>query len=231
MLNQKMLVAIGEHRFEIEHKTMMGNLNQFWAVGNAFRIKNGKTPKHLENWLRSQETAEFVEALERDLKSVDSTDLEKPLKNKAGLVPTVKSTLIKSKRGQGGGTWAHLYILLDAATHLDADFKVMVYKSFVEGNILKNRDDAGNNYLPMNRAICKILDKSGEDARPYIIEIAKLLADKIGVSKPATGENRWNYANAEQLQARSTIEQKMTDLVNLGLVKNYNHFKELLSKV
>jgi hypothetical protein len=107
----------------------------------------------------------------------------------------------------------------------------MVYKSFVEGNILKNRDDAGNNYLPMNRAICKILDKSGEDARPYIIEIAKLLADKIGVSKPATGENRWNYANAEQLQARSEIEQKMTDFVNLGLVKDYNHFKELLSKV
>jgi hypothetical protein len=83
----------------------------------------------------------------------------------------------------------------------------------------------------MNRAICKILDKSGEDARPYIIEIAKRLADKIGVSKPATGENRWNYANAEQLQARSTIEQKMTDLVNLGLVKDYNHFKELLNKV
>ncbi len=227
-----MMVQIGDHRFAIEHKTMIGSLNQFWDIGNAYRIKKGLTPKHLDNWLRSQETVEFVQALERDLKCVNLTDLEIPLKkNKIGKTIGFKSPLIKTKRGQGGGTWAHLYILLDAATHLDADFKVMVYKSFVEGNILKNRDDAGNNYLPMNRAICKILDKSGEDARPYIIEIAKILADKIGVLKPATGDNRWNYANAEQLQARSTIEQKMTDFVNLGLVKDYSHFKELLEKV
>ena len=32
-------------------------------------------------------------------------------------------SVIKSKRGKGGRTWVHLYIMLDLATQLDSDFK------------------------------------------------------------------------------------------------------------
>ena len=43
MQNQTLTVAIGNHRFEIEHQTMMGNLNEFWDCGNAYRTQKGLT--------------------------------------------------------------------------------------------------------------------------------------------------------------------------------------------
>ena len=39
--NQTMTVTIGHNVFNIDHKTMMGNLNQFWDCGNAYRIEKG----------------------------------------------------------------------------------------------------------------------------------------------------------------------------------------------
>ena len=79
MQNQTLTVAIGNHRFEIEHQTMMGNLNEFWDCGNAYRTQKGLPPKLLANWLRSADTAEYVAAVERELfdsKSVIITELE-----------------------------------------------------------------------------------------------------------------------------------------------------------
>ena len=78
MQNQTLTVAIGNHRFEIEHQTMMGNLNEFWDCGNAYRTQKGLPPKLLANWLRSVDTAEYVAVVEKDLfgfKSVVTTQL------------------------------------------------------------------------------------------------------------------------------------------------------------
>ncbi len=44
-----------------------------------------------------------------------------------------KFSVIQSKRGKGGGTWGHLYIMLDLATQLDSDFKVLVFETFIKG--------------------------------------------------------------------------------------------------
>ena len=62
-----------EREKDIDHKTMMGNLNQFWDCGNAYRIEKGLPAKHLDNWMRSPEVAEYVAVLEREFKCVDST--------------------------------------------------------------------------------------------------------------------------------------------------------------
>ena len=51
----------------------VGNLNQFWDCGNAYRIEKGLPAKHLDNWMRSPEVAEYVAVLEREFKCVDST--------------------------------------------------------------------------------------------------------------------------------------------------------------
>ena len=71
--NQTMTVTIGHNVFNIDHKTMMGNLNQFWDCGNAYRIEKGLPAKHLDHWMRSPEVAEYVAVLEREFKCVDST--------------------------------------------------------------------------------------------------------------------------------------------------------------
>ena len=238
--NQTMTVAIGHNVFSIDHKTMMGNLNQFWDCGNAYRIEKGLPAKHLENWVRSSETAEYVAVVEKELfgfKSVESTDY----KNSSGLVGTITktSTLFRTKRGKGGGTWAHLYILLDAATFLDPDFKFQVYKTFVEGKILQYRDESGDRYKPFNMAIDQLPDRVGKDNKWLYVHAANLLAERIGL--PAVSEmpvddkgkpmNRWNAATAHQLSARADAEKMLTNYIQMGFVRNWEHLKELIGKV
>ena len=238
--NQTMTVTIGHNVFSIDHKTMMGNLNQFWDCGNAYRIEKGLPAKHLENWVRSSETAEYVAVVEKELfgfKSVDSTDY----KNSSGLVGTITktSTLFRTKRGKGGGTWAHLYILLDAATFLDPDFKFQVYKTFVEGKLLQHRDESGDRYKPFNMAIDQLPDRVGKDNKWLYINAANLLAERIGL--PAVSEmpvddkgkplNRWNAATAHQLSERADAEKMLTGMVQFGVVRDWEHLKELIGKV
>ena len=238
--NQTMTVTIGHNVFSIDHKTMMGNLNQFWDCGNAYRIERGLPAKHLDNWVRSAETAEYAAAVEKKLfgfKSVIITRLD----SNPNMVESITKTspLFKTKRGKGGGTWAHLYILLDAATFLDPDFKVEVYSTFIEGKLLQHRDESGDRYKPFNMAIDQLPDRVGKDNKWIYINAANLLAERIGL--PAVSEmpvddkgkpmNRWNAATAHQLSERADAEKMLTNYIQMGFVRNWEHLKELIGKV
>ena len=251
--NQTMTVTIGHNVFSIDHKTMMGNLNQFWDCGNAYRIEKGLPAKHLDHWMRSPELAEYVAVLERELKPLIIRDYEnnesdqilntripRIIKNGALTESLAKtSPLFVTKRGKGGGTWAHLYILLDAATYLDPDFKFQVYKTFVEGKLLQHRDESGDRYKPFNMAIDQLPDRVGKDNKWIYINAANLLAERIGL--PAVSEmpvddkgkpmNRWNAATAHQLSDRADAEKMLTGMVQFGVVRDWEHLKELIGKV
>lgn len=251
--NQTMTVTIGHNVFNIDHKTMMGNLNQFWDCGNAYRIEKGLPAKHLDHWMRSPEVAEYVAVLEREFKCVDSTyykndetgeilNTRNPrIMKKGALTKSLANTssLFVTKRGKGGGTWAHLYILLDAATFLDPDFKYQVYKTFVEGKLLQYRDESGDRYKPFNMAIDQLPDRVGKDNKWIYINAANLLAERIGlpaVSEMPVGDkgkpmNRWNAATAHQLSERADAEKMLTGMVQFGVVRDWEHLKELIGKV
>ncbi len=249
--SQRMTVTIGHNVFDIDHKTMMGNLNQFWDCGNAYRIEKGLPAKHLEHWVRSSEVAEYVAVLEREFKSVIITDYKTTLESNGSksaaaadyrkvvngtLVESItkSSALFKTKRGKGGGTWAHLYILLDAATFLDPDFKYQVYKTFVEGKLLQHRDESGDRYKPFNMAIDQLPDRVGKDNKWLYINAANLLAERLGlpaVSDMPVGVNRWNAATAHQLSDRADAEKMLTNYVQMGFVRDWEHMKELIAKV
>ena len=251
--NQTMTVTIGHNVFSIDHKTMMGNLNQFWDCGNAYRIEKGLPAKHLDHWMRSPELAEYVAVLEREFKPLIIRDYEnnesdqilntripRIIKNGALTESLAKtSPLFVTKRGKGGGTWAHLYILLDAATFLDPDFKFQVYKTFVEGKLLQHRDESGDRYKPFNMAIDQLPGRVGKDNKWLYINAANLLAERIGL--PAVSEmpvddkgkpmNRWNAATAHQLSDRADAEKMLTGMVQFGVVRDWEHLKELIGKV
>ena len=230
MQNQTLTVAIGNHRFEIEHQTMMGNLNEFWDCGNAYRTQKGLSPKLLTNWLRSADTAEYVAAVERELfgfNSVESTELKKD-----GMVETITKTsqLFQTKRGRYGGTWTHLYVLIDAAAYLDPDFKVQVYKTFIEGKLLQRRDEGGENFKAVNIAIDAYLPgREDKDNKFLFIHLANLIADKLGLPDTEKGKNRWNDATLHQTEARAKIEETLTIMLRTGLVKDWDHLKTLVA--
>jgi hypothetical protein len=232
MQNQRMTVTIGHNVFNIDHKTMMGNLNQFWDCGNAYRIEKGLPAKHLDNWLRSSETAEYVAAVEEKITGL-KTLIIRDYENRKGIVESVTKTssLFVTKRGKGGGTWAHLYILLDAATYLDPHFKVDVYKTFVEGKLLQHRDESGDRYKPFNMAIDQLPDRVGKDNKWLYVHAANALASRLGLPTKEKGVNRWNEADAHQLSARADAEKMLTSMVQFGVVRDWEHLKELIDKV
>ena len=227
--NQRMLVKIGDYRQEIDHMTMMGNLNSLWDYGNGLRSAQGKNPLDLKNYLRRPETLEFALEIERDLKGVESTPLELVRDSLRGTatIEGGKLTVIQAKMGKGGGTWAHLYILLDAAAQLDPSFKLLVYKTFVTNRILQWRDDGGDQFIALNAAIDAYLPgRDGKDNHGLFIQVATRLKAKI-----APDENDWNKASYWQAKARADIEKRLVDLLQLGLVRDWDHLKELIDKL
>lgn len=49
--------------------------------------------------------------------------------------------MITTKTGKGGGTWVNYELLIEAAAFLDADFKLELYKTFIDAEILQWRED------------------------------------------------------------------------------------------
>jgi hypothetical protein len=235
--NKMMTVNFGGHTMGIEHLTGIGNLTELWAIGNAYREKRGLAPLDLNNWLRRPQTDEFVRVIEYNLnldntgdsKCVDSTYLEviENTKKSRGQVATLKSPLIVTKKGRYGGTWAHLYLLIDAATYLDAQFKFEVYETFITHKLLEWRDSSGDNFKSLNLAIDAYLpEREGKDNKGVYIQIALAIKRKI-----LPDGDDWNTATPAQLEKRTQIEQHLITILRIGLIRDYAHMKEVVAKL
>lgn len=231
--NNMMQVRIGDHVQEIEHLTEIGNLNTLWAYGNGLRVKKGLNTLNLDDYLRKPETVEFMVVLHKKLKYGESPYYEgNDLTIEYDVHGRTKVTsgqlaCLRTKRGKGGGTWAHLYILLDAAATLDPEFKLEVYDTFVKNKILQWRDDSGEEFKTLNIAIDAYLpDRVGKDNHWIYVNSAKMLKAKI---KP-NGDS-WNTASHDQLEKRTKYETKLIDFLKMGLVKDWEHLKEIIAKI
>lgn len=201
---RKLFLTVGDYTQEIDAETLMGCLNSLWSYGNSLRTLKGHSNLSQKEWLRSEETKEYLEELAK----------------------TIQSPLIITKRGKGGGTWAHLYILLDAAARLDPNFKHQMYKTFVEGRILQWREDGGDEFLNLNIAIDAYLpEREGKDNTGIFIQVAKQLKAKI-----LNPDDTWNTASFPQLEKRAKLEKDLCNYLRLGMVRNYDHLKELITK-
>jgi hypothetical protein len=228
--NQMMQLDFNGSILEVEHKTKFGSLTELWRIGNAMRLAKGRTELDMSNYLRSQETLELVEALERKYmiyeertKSVQSTDL------KNGMIGTIKSPLIKTKRGRhGGGTWAHVYLLLDAAMRLDADFKVQLFDILIEGKLCEWRDDSGNSYKALNVAIDMML--KGDTNSPTSPFNYIRVADAIRTKVQPTGD-AWNTAHFSELKRRTDIENNLIVMIKLGYIDTIQGVLNAVDKI
>lgn len=230
--NQLMQVTIGQYTQPIEHKTMMGHLNALWDYGNGLRALKGLTPLNQNDWLSSQQTRELLLALNRKF-NTENQVLENPIfetdsrgRTKISNI-TKNNPFIKTKRGTGGGTWVHLYLLLDAAAWLDADFKLELYDTFINNKILQWREDGGDEFINLNIAIDAYLpEREGKENTGIFIQVAKQLKAKI-----LSPEDTWNTASFPQLEKRAKLEKELCNYLRLGMIRNYEHLKEVIEKI
>lgn len=135
---------------------------------------------------------------------------------------------IKTKRGKTGGTWAHLYILLDAASQLDAEFKFQIYHTFVTNKILQWRDESGDQFKAINLAVDAYLPgREGKDSNKGIyINISNMLKSKINPTLES-----WNVASYQELESRSRYETQLIGFLKANLIKDWDHLKEVIDKL
>jgi hypothetical protein len=223
--NQKMLVTIGEYTQPIEHLTMMGHLNPLWDYGNGLRAAKGLRPLVMADWLRSQSTIEFIAEIEKKYNVEQLHIIENTKDGHTKIYGDL--ACVRTKRGKSGGTWVHLYLLIDAAAALDAGFRLQVYDTFVTNRILQWRDDSGDEFVALNAAIDAYLPgRDGKDNKGLFIQSAIKLKEKIAPD----GES-WNTANHNQLQRRTDVERNLVKLLQLGVVRDWEHLKELIERI
>ena len=102
-----------------------------------------------------------------------------------------------------------------------------MYKTFVEGRILQWREDSGDEFINLNIAIDAYLpEREGKENTGIFIQVARQLKAKI-----LNGEEVWNTATFNQLERRAKIEKDLCGFLKLGMIRNYEHLKEVIAKL
>lgn len=204
--NQLMSVAFSEGVVNVFHNTAMGDLTQLWKVGTIMRVNNGMAVPQLNNFLHSQSTKDFIEVCER----------------KTGN-PCIEIT----GRGKNGRTWASIHMMIYAAEYLSTEFHFEVIDAFINNKILEWRDVSGDEFKALNIAIDNYLPgRDGKSNKGIYINTAKMLLGKVNPSITT-----WNDATADELRERAVIENKLVTTLHLGLIRDWEHMKEIIEKI
>jgi len=59
-----------------------------------------------------------------------------------------------------------------------------------------------------------------------VIQVAKQLKAKI-----LSPDDTWNTASFPQLEKRAKLEKELCNYLRLGMIRNYEHLKEVISKI
>lgn len=201
-----MSVAFSEGVVNVFHNTSMGDLTQLWKVGTIIRVNGGMAVPQLNNFLQSQSTRDFIDVCERK---------------------TGKPCIEITGRGKNGRTWASIHMMIYAAEYLSTEFHFEVIDAFINNKILEWRDVSGDEFKALNIAIDNYLPNREEKSNKGIyINVARMLLKKVNQDLKS-----WNDASADELRDRASIENKLVTTLQLGLIKDWEHMKEIIEKI
>jgi hypothetical protein len=239
--NQMMTIQIGKnYTVQIGHLTKMGSLNDVLKIGNEYRKSQGLREIEIAEWLRKENTWEFILEVERDIginfQTVDSTVCLSDFKNSSGQIDFSKLikqfSVIKSQRGgkpENRGYWANIYILLDLASYLSPTLKLEMYKVFINQKILFWRDIGGDSFKEFNKIIDTLPDRKDQRNTGIYIQVATQIRKKLEI----LGTKGYNEKEHNSLIQENRAEwlKSLTFAVKVGFIKSYEELKNTLDKL
>jgi hypothetical protein len=182
---------------------------------------HGWSDKRINDILSGIDTKERVYHLlkERDLIKTEISAFTKQIENQ-GLVTVMKGLKIwkTTGRGENRNVVCDPYVW----TLLAMELNPMLYAKVIiwlTDSLIFDRMDAGNKFLPMNGAICRLLEKP--DYPKYAREInVRVFGEHI------TGMR--NLASAKELRLISDIENTVTKAIEHGWVKTEEDILKLI---
>lgn len=208
--NQLLTLTFNSCDVTLLHNTAYGDLSKVLNAANAYRMTDGDgKPIQLATLLSTEGFKRQCELLEND---PDFT-----------LDP--RGAWYKVGKSAQTRTEAHLLLLLYVAQVVSPRFHYEFNKRVVMENLCRWRDESGNEFIALNSAIDLHCSSDGSNIGRYI-NAAKIISKRIN---PDGGS--WNTASADQLRERARIEAGAVQLLRLGVVKNWEHLKDLLERV
>lgn len=207
--NQVMTVAFEHGNITIEHKTSMGNLADVFSIGNKYRVMSNKNIANITNFCNNQSTKDFIEAVAERLNVSPDT------------------LLYTTGKGKNARVMANIFVIIYAAEYLSPAFHVEVIDTFINSKLLTWRDESGDHFKGLNEEIKNAaLDILGKPAhKGHFITLANIINARIG------DKIEWNTASAKQLEERDRIEKVLTSVIKLGLVKDWEHLKQIATEI
>lgn len=188
-------------------------LNDLFIAGNALRLADGKPALQMSAFLNSKSLNEYVDAAAVEWNLPKEHFITKEGKGKKNL-----------------RTYVHVSVALLAAETMSPRFHAHVHRVFIEGKILEFRERGGTEFKNLNAAIEEYLpDRQGKDNKGVFITIAKAIRERI--LGPNAKTEDWNFTGVTQTHLRYDWENKLCEMLRLGVVKDYDHLKELISKL
>lgn len=186
-----------------DSKTGFFNLNDLY---NAYTQSMPKVQKQIYEYLRTKQTQEFAETIRESILDNQSINTDKSTELVLPLVDSI--SVITTRRGKNGGTWAHPYLFLDFAMWLSPKFKLWAMQ-VIEDKLIELRNEAGDKFKEMGAA----LKASGEvTPREYIRECNML--NKIVFGTTVKGQR--NIASKEQLDLLNKLQKYNAHLIKKG---------------
>ena len=214
--DQLMTVCFPQGDLHISHKSMMGSLTDLFNIGNKMRVMEGKGVANMTLFINSASTQEFIRIIcEEQACHPDSV-------------------ITRTGRGKSSRTEASLHLLIYAAEYLSTRFHYQIIDTFITGRLLQLRNDGGDEFGMLNRAIDRYLPgREGKASNQgCYINIAKIIRRRCNLVKPENDET-WNQsiANKDAQLARYEMQHKLVNLLELGLVRDWEHLKDLAERV
>lgn len=183
------------------------NITQFWKICEMQSAYEGnKADKSLHHFLKNVSTKEFISVLNDKYKS-DCVH--------------IIGTAAKAQ------TYAPVDLLFFAGKKISTEFHLEVIDAFINNKILEWRDVSGDEFKALNIAIDNYLPgRDGKSNKGIYINTAKMLLGKVNPSITT-----WNDATADELRERAVIENKLVTTLHLGLIRDWEHMKEIIEKI
>lgn len=203
--NQVLIRKMGDYTVKQRTSDSMFNATQLlkqWNDANGMH-------KEMKNFFTNKQTADFIEVLIKE----ENLDKENS--------PYVKS---RASRGENSGTWMHPFLFIKFAMWINPKFEYQVIK-FVYDELIKYRNDAGDAYREMSKAISKIVDK--HFLAVAIPDIAKAMNYVIfNCHEPLLR----NSADELKLKELWELERDVAKLIDFGFVCSIEQLKIHLRK-
>ena len=137
-----------------------------------------------------------------------------------------KSQLLKKAAGKRSGhTIGHISIALLLAETISIGVKATIHKAVIEGWFSRHESTGGTEFKNLNAALSALFG----DNKSEFINIAKTIRERI-LGDGAKTED-WNSATVAQTHLRYDWENKMCDMLRLGVIRDYEHAKEIINKL